>query len=247
MANAMADLAFHTLSDGRKVAFRHAAGRTPALIFLPGYMSNMTGSKATALMSWAQAQGRECLLLDYSGCGVSPGEFADGTLGRWRDEVCEVVRARIAGQVILIGSSMGGWLMVLVAASLGAKVTGLVGVAAAPDFTEWGYSPGETALLEQGQTVLRDNRYGPEPTPTHAGFWRDGQSRLLLDSTLPFDGPIRLLHGLDDTEVPYAVSLRLAGALRSPDVQVTLIKGGDHRLSRDSDIALLLNAVADLT
>jgi pimeloyl-ACP methyl ester carboxylesterase len=237
---------FLTLPDGRRVAFRHTAGAGPALVFLPGYMSDMAGSKATAVFDWAQAQGRACLLLDYSGCGTSSGDFAEGTLSRWRDEVLALIDAKCEGSLILIGSSMGGWLMLLVALALGDRVAALVGIAAAPDFTEWGTDAENRAALARGETVFKANPYGPEPTPTHPGFWRDGQANLLLSDEIRIDCPVRLLHGQRDEDVPFDVSLRLSRALRSDDVQVTLIKDGDHRLSRDGDIALLLRTIAAL-
>jgi pimeloyl-ACP methyl ester carboxylesterase len=237
---------FHTLSDGRRIAFRHWPGEGPAAVFLPGYMSDMAGGKATALAAWAQTQGRECLLLDYSGCGESPGSFADGTLSRWAEEVLVLVESRLAGPVVLVGSSMGGWLMLLVGRALGARLAGLVGVAAAPDFTDWGYDDDQQASLGRGETVLEDNPYGPDPTPTHPGFWADGQGHRVLGGEIALDCPVRLLHGQDDAEVAPEISLRLARAVRSQDVQVTLVKGGDHRLSRDGDIALLLRTVAEI-
>jgi pimeloyl-ACP methyl ester carboxylesterase len=237
---------FHHLADGRRTAFRHNPGTGPAAIFLPGYMSDMAGGKASALFGWAVGAGRECLLLDYSGCGKSPGEFAAGTLSRWRDEVVALAGAVATGSVVLVGSSMGGWLMLLAARELGSRVAGLVGVAAAPDFTDWGYDEGQKAALAAGRAVFEDNPYGPEPTPMHPGFWADGQALRQLEGEIPLDCPVRLLHGQDDAEVPPEISLRLAAALRSSDVQVTLVKGGDHRMSRDSDIALLLRTVAAL-
>ena len=122
----------------------------------------------------------------------------------------------------------------------------MVGIAAAPDFTEWGFSEGEKQRLAAGETLREDNPYGPEPTPTHPGFWADGQARRVLGGEIAIDAPVRLLHGQDDADVPPEISLRLARGLRSQDVQVTLVKGGDHRLSRDGDIALLLRSVAAL-
>ncbi|MEO0061526.1 MAG: hypothetical protein RLZZ08_86 [Pseudomonadota bacterium] len=248
----MPKLQFHPLPDGRAIAFRHLPGTGPALVFLPGYMSDMAGSKATALLDWCAAQGRECLLLDYSSCGESAGDFADGTLSRWTGEVLALIETRLSGPVVLVGSSMGGWIMLLAGLQLtdaqlaDAHLVGLVGVAAAPDFTRWGYDAAEQARLAAGETVWRDNPYGPEPTPIHPGFWADGQANLLLDEPIAIDCPVRLLHGQDDADVPPGLSLQLAASLRSPDVQVTLVKGGDHRLSRDSDIDLLLRTVAAL-
>jgi pimeloyl-ACP methyl ester carboxylesterase len=242
----MSDNRFHPLPDGRRIAFRKAEGAGPALVFLPGYMSDMAGAKALAVFDWAQANGRACLLLDYSGCGESSGDFADGSLSRWRDEVLALIEAETAGPVILIGSSMGGWLMLLCALALGQRLAGLVGIAAAPDFTHWGYSDPQKALLAAGETVFDENPYGYDPTPTHARFWRDGEEQRQLDSEIPLDCPVRLLHGQRDSDVPHGISLRLAAALRSDDVQVTLIKDGDHRLSRDTDIALLLRTLGSL-
>jgi pimeloyl-ACP methyl ester carboxylesterase len=232
---------------GRRIAFRHAPAAAPTLVFLPGYQSDMSGSKATALLAWAEARGQACLLLDYSGCGLSDGSFAEGTLGRWRDEVLGLIDGETEGTVVLVGSSMGGWLMLLVALALPAeRVAGLVGIAAAPDFTEWGYDAAQKAQLAAGSIVHEANPYGPEPTPTHPDFWADGQERLLLAGTIPFDAPVRLLHGQADRDVPPDLALRLAARLRSADVQVTLIKDGDHRLSRDGDVALLLRTIAPL-
>ncbi len=251
----MTETRFQTLTaeDGhvRRIAHRFTPGAKdnggPALVFLPGYMSDMAGSRAQAVFDWARANGQACLLLDYSGCGESSGDFADGTLSRWREEVLAVVDMHIAGPVVFIGSSMGGWMMLLCALALPPeRRAGLIGVAGAPDFTEWGYSAADKAKLAAGEVVYEENAYGPDPTPTYPGLWADGQTHLLLGKDIPLDCPVRLLHGQADPDVPWETSLRLARALRSVDVQVTLIKDGDHRLSRPGDIALLLRAVADL-
>jgi len=243
MADAMTETRYHRMADGRAIAYRHTAGTGPTIVFLPGYRSDMAGSKASALFDWAVARGRACLLLDYSGCGESEGDFADGTLSRWRDEVLALIEA-VAQDVVLVGSSMGGWLMLMVAQRV--PVAGMVGVAAAPDFTAWGYDEAQKAALAAGRAVFEPNPYGPEPTPTYAGFWADGQANLMLDGPIAYDGPVRLLHGMEDGDVPPAMAHRLVGALCSGDVQLTLVKGGDHRLSRERDIALLLATVAGL-
>ena len=237
---------FHTMHDGRRIAFRKADGRGPTLVFLPGYMSDMGGSKACAVFGWAQAQGRTCLLLDYSGCGQSAGDFADGTLSRWAHEVVDLIEHECPGPVVLIGSSMGGWLMLLVALAIPERVAGLVGIAAAPDFTDWGYGAAQKAALAAGDIVFEDNPYGPAPTPIYPGFWADGRANRLLDGEIALTCPVHLLHGQADADVPWDTSLRLAAALRSDRVQVTLVKDGDHRLSRDADIALLLRTLAEL-
>ncbi len=231
---------------GIRIAFRHTPGSGPAVVFLPGYMSDMAGGKATATFDWCKAQGCACLLLDYSGCGESDGAFADGTLSRWRDEVLALIAAKLSGPVVLVGSSMGGWLMLLVAHELGEQVAGLVGIAAAPDFTNWGYDAGQKAQLRAGETIYEDSTYDYDPMPTHAKFWADGETLRQLDAAIPLTCPVRLLHGQDDADVPAGTSLRLAAALDSADVQVTLVKAGDHRLSRDGDIALLLRTIAPL-
>ena len=242
----MSDIDFHAMPDGRRIAFRHSAGSGPCLVFLPGYMSDMDGSKATALYDRAREDGRACLLLDYSGCGRSEGNFADGTLSRWRDEVLALIEGRGIEQVVLVGSSMGGWLMLLVAPALGDRLAGIVGIAAAPDFTQWGYNATQRAALTSGETVFEDNPYGPEPTPTYAGFFTDAEAQLMLNGTVDISAPVRLLHGQRDRDVPYSISMKLAEMLRSDDVQVTLVKDGDHRLSRPQDIALLLRTVTAL-
>lgn len=231
---------------GQPIAHRFLPGAEPALVFLPGYASDMSGTKAQALLAWAAEQGRACLLLDYSGCGQSGGQFAEGTLSRWADEVAALVRARGIGRAVLVGSSMGGWLMLLLARMLGDSVCALVGIAPAPDFTDWGFSAAQKETLAAGGTVLEDNPYGPEPTPTHPGFWADGEANRQLEDDHPFAGPVRLLHGQRDRDVPWEITLRLAATVRSDDVQVLLIKGGDHRLSRACDIAALLRTVQDL-
>lgn len=233
--------------DGRAIAFRHNAGTGPAIVFLPGYMSDMAGGKATAVFDWCAVTGRECLLLDYSGCGESPGNFAEGTLSRWCDEVVGLIGKKVqATRVVVVGSSMGGWLMLLVGRRLGERLGGLVGIASAPDFTSWGYDEEQKAQLRMGQTVYEESGYGYDPMPTHAEFWHDGEAQLLLGSEIAITCPVRLLQGQEDTDVPPETSLRLARALCSEDVQVTLVKGGDHRLSREGDIALLLRTVASM-
>ena len=242
----MNDLQFHAMAGSGRIAYRYAAGTGPTLVFLPGYMSDLTGSKASAVFEWARANNRACLLLDYSGCGQSGGDFAAGTLSRWRDEVLALIAALCTGPVVLVGSSMGGWLMLLAGLAIPERVAALVGIAAAPDFTDWGFTAEQKAQLAAGKTVLEANPDGPEPTPTHAAFWRNGEAQRVLDSDISLTCPVRLIHGQQDADVPWQTALRLAHALRSADVQVTLVKDGDHRLSRTSDIALLLRTIAAL-
>ena len=251
MMGRMAPLQFHTMPDGRRIAYRHTAGKGPLIVFLPGYMSDMEGSKATAIFARASAEGRACLLFDYSGCGHSLGKdrgghFADGTLTRWCEEVLALIDNATRGPVVLVGSSMGGWLALLAGIALGKRLAGLVGIAAAPDFSDWGYSDEQKARLAAGESVHEDSLYGPEPTPTYARFWHDAQRHLLLDGPIAIDCPVRLVHGQRDREVPSEISLRLARQLRSDDIQVTLVKHGDHRLSQGADIELLLRQLWSL-
>lgn len=234
-----------------RLAYCHAPGAGPTIVFLPGYMSDMAGGKATALHDWAAAEARACLLLDYAGCGQSDGLFADQTLLDWRGDVLDLIDARIEGPVILVGSSMGGWLMLLAALELVARdgpgrVAGLVGIAAAPDFTDWGFSDAEKAIIQAEGALIEDTPYGDQPYVTTRDFFRSGEANRLLDRDIPLACPVRLLHGQEDGDVPPDISLRLAAALASDDVQVTLVKGGDHRLSRGGDIALLIDTVARL-
>lgn len=240
----MNEVMHHTLYDGRRIAFRYTHGTGPCLVFLPGYMSDMSGGKATALFAEAEAAGRACLLLDYSGCGQSDGDFADGTLSRWCDEVLALIASYVSGPVVLAGSSMGGWLMLLVAEHLRGRCAGLIGIAPAPDFTRWGYSAEQRASLAAGETIFEANPYGPEPTPTHPGFFADAECHVRLDGPIAITCPVRLIHGKQDADVPWEISLRLKDALASADVQVTLVEDGDHRLSRESDIALIKALVA---
>ncbi|MBL0914945.1 MAG: alpha/beta hydrolase [Sphingopyxis sp.] len=234
-----------------RLACRHVAGRGPTIVFLPGYMSDMAGGKATALFDWAAAEGQACLLLDYAGCGLSDGLFAEQTLLDWRGDVLDLIDAKADGPVIIVGSSMGGWLMLLTALALvqrdgAGRVAGLVGIAAAPDFTDWGFSDAEKAIILAEGALLEDTPYSDQPYMTTRGFWQSGEANRLLDAAIPLACPVRLLHGQEDGDVPSEISLRLSAALASDDVQVTLVKGGDHRLSRDGDIALLIDTVARL-
>jgi pimeloyl-ACP methyl ester carboxylesterase len=242
---------FLTRETRPRLAYRFAAGARPAIIFLPGYMSDMEGGKATAVFDWAVNHGQAVMLLDYAGCGQSDGQFADQTLVDWRDDVIDLIDARVDGPVILAGSSMGGWLMLLVALELirrdGAeRVAGLQGIAAAPDFTRWGFTDTEKAIIHAEGALLEETPYSDQPYVTTRAFIQSGEAHLLLDQPIPIICPVHLLHGQNDDDVPPEISLRLAQSLASEDVEISLIKGGDHRLSRDGDIALLINSISRL-
>ncbi len=233
-------------ADGVRLAYRHQPGKGPTLVFLPGYMSDMLGSKALALEAWAIREGQAMLRLDYSGCGESEGAFEDGTLNIWRDDILLIIDRLIRGPVVLIGSSMGGWLALLIARALPSQVVGMVGIASAPDFTEWGFSDDEKARLAKYGRFERFSEYGPEPMITTRAFWESGKANRLLQSEIAIDCPVRLIHGQRDPDVPWQISLEIAAQLRSVDVQALLIKDGDHRLSRPQDIAVILQTVQDL-
>jgi len=228
------------------LAFAHREGEGPTIVFLPGYGSDMEGSKAVVLDAWAEAQGRAMLRLDYRGCGQSEGLFADATLDDWRDDVLDAIDTLTHGPLILVGSSMGGWLMLLVALERSERVAALVGIAAAPDFTLWGYDEGQRATIESDGLIAVEHPDYDTPEITTRAFLHSGQANLLLDSEIPIDCPVRLLHGQDDRDVPPSIAFRLGRALRSADVQTMLVKGGEHRLSRPGDLALLLTTVAAL-
>ncbi len=216
----------HTDIVGRRIAYRFRTGNAPTLIFFPGYASDMDGAKALALDALAERSGLAVLRFDYSGTGSSPGRFADGTLERWLEEALAVVDRFTDGPLILVGSSMGGWIALHVAELRPERVHGVVGIAAAADFTDWG--------LE---------RDGDDLTPA---FRESGQRLLLLNREIAIDCPVRLIHGEADGDVPTDIALRTMRALRSPDVQTTIIKDGGHRLSEPREIAAILRIVSDL-
>ena len=232
--------------DGLRLACRPRLGEGPTILFLPGYMSDMAGSKAVALDQWAASQGRAMMRMDYAGNGSSEGRFADGTLASWRDDVLLVMDALIEGPVLLVGSSMGGWLALLVALARPDRVVGIVGIAAAPDFTEWGFTDADKALLATEGRIEEPSAYSDDPYVTTLAFWQSGQALRMLEGEIAIDCPVRLLHGQADADVPWDIAVQTAARLRSSDVQTLLIKDGDHRLSRDGDIALLVRTVASL-
>ncbi|MCG6119561.1 MAG: alpha/beta hydrolase [Blastomonas sp.] len=227
---------------------RAASERTglPTLVFLPGYASDMTGTKAMALDGWAQSQGLAMLRFDYAGCGASGGSFEDQGLADWRDDVLALIDTVVSGPVILIGSSMGGWLALLVALARPKRVAGLVGIAAAPDFTMWGFSQDEKMTILTEGRLEKPSEYGPEPMVTTRKFWQSGEGNRVLIGEIAIQCPVRLIQGQADADVPWQYALETQKQLHSQDVQLLLIKDGDHRLSRDCDIALLLQTVNNL-
>ncbi|WP_114227374.1 MULTISPECIES: alpha/beta fold hydrolase [Sphingomonas] len=242
----MTDPDFLDLADGRRLAYRASAAAGPlTLVFLPGYASDMMGAKAQALETWAGERDLGFVRFDYSGTGESPGDFADGTLERWLEDVLAIIDEVAAGPLVLAGSSMGGWLALLAALRRPDRVRGVLGIAAAPDFTDWGYDERDRATLLAAGRLERPNPYGGNAELTTRSFWESGQ-RLLLGNDIALHCPVRLVHGDADGEVPLEVALRLVSALRSPEVQLWLVKGGGHRLSTPSELKTIERAAADL-
>lgn len=231
---------------GERLAFHHMPGAGPTIVFLPGYASDMSGGKAVAVEAWAREQGRACLRFDYAGCGASNGAFEAQTLASWRDDALTVIDRVTVGPVVLVGSSMGGWIMLLAAMARPARVVGLIGIAAAPDFTDWGFTAEQKATLACDGRLEEPSPYSPEPTVTTHGFWRSGEANRLLQAPIDLTVPVRLLHGQRDPDVPWRHSIELAGLLGSDDVHVLLVKDGDHRLSRPQDIDLILRTLEEL-
>lgn len=222
----------------------------PGLVFCGGFASDMTGTKATALEAYARDRGLAFVRFDYLGHGASSGAFADGTIGRWAEDAVAVLDEVAEGPQVLIGSSMGGWIMLLAALARPEHIAGLVGIAPAPDFTEdlmWArYDAEVRATLERDGVYREPSAYDEEPyTITHQ-LIEDGRTHLLLRGPIPLACPVRILHGMRDEAVPWQTALRLAERIVSRDVEVTLVKDGDHRLSEPDDLARLFDTVTRL-
>jgi len=241
---------YWTRPDGARIAYRQLGGCSPTVVFFGGFSSDMTGSKATHLDTWCRARGQGYLRFDYQGHGASSGRFVDGTIGTWRDDALAAIEGCTEGPLILVGSSMGAWIMLLVASLLPVRVHGLVGIAAAPDFTEelvWQRLSAEVrAELACTGVIHVPSDYANEDCPITLALIEEGREHLLLGASIALECPVRLLHGLDDRDVPWEVSSRLVQALTSSDVTLELVKGGDHRLSRESDLERLSRALSAL-
>ncbi len=234
---------------GVALAWQRIPGRSPTVVFLPGYRSDMTGDKANALAGLCAVRGQAMLRFDYSGHGASGGQFTDGTVGVWLADTLAVIDRLTEGALVLVGSSMGGWIGLLAALARTDRVVAFAGIAAAPDFTEalmWdSMTPGEQATLMQTGVLPMASDYG-EPLPITRALIEDGRTRLLLTGPIRLACPVRLLHGQQDADVPWERSLRLMQLLAGGDVQLTLVKDGDHRLSRPQDLALLRDVLLPL-
>lgn len=251
---APSDATFIDVGDAsrqRRIAVRARAGGAPGLFWMSGFKSDMQGTKALELDAWAEAHGRACVRFDYSGHGESGGDFIDGTIGRWLEESVAVFETFGEGPQVVIGSSMGGWMALLLARELrrrGRSLAGLVLIAPAPDFTEelmWkGFSPEVREEIESKGMWLRPSEYG-EPYPITRQLIEEGRKHLLLGGSIDVGCPVRILQGAKDPDVPWQHAFALAHRLPSDDVVLTMIQDGDHRLSRPQDIARMLAAVAE--
>ena len=238
-----------TTPQGRRIAYHLTQGLGPCVVFLGGFKSDMAGTKAIYLQDWAVAQGRAFLRLDYSGHGVSGGRFEDGAIGDWFEDARAVIDAVVPGPVVLVGSSMGGWIALLLARVMPDRIAGLVGIAAAPDFTEdsmWaGFSDAQKAELAQGQVAL-PSEYDPAGYIITRRLIDEGRSRLVLRDPLVLPFPVRLLQGTADADVPVSLALRLLDHATGPDIRLNLVKGADHRFSTDACLAMITEAVVSV-
>ena len=246
MTETQPDVSFFDWRDETRLAYRVRPGSTPTLVFLPGYASDMDGTKAVALDAFAERRGLAMLRFDYSGTGASAGRFEDGTLAGWLDEALAIIAQLTEGPLILIGSSMGGWIAVHLAMRLPDRVEALVGIAAAPDFTDWGFTGEQKEGLQRhGKIEWIDSDSGELRVATRA-FWESGEAMRLLESPITVDCPVRLVHGDADRVVPVRVATGLMRQLRSADVQLQILKGGGHRLSEPREIEAILRTVTAL-
>ncbi len=241
---------FLDAGPGVSIAYHRLPGKSPGVLFLGGFMSDMTGSKALALEAFCRTRGQAFLRFDYRGHGASSGKFEEGTIGLWAEDALAALDRLTEGPQVLVGSSMGGWVALLVARQRPERVKALVGIAPAPDFTEdllWAaYSADKRETLQREGVVYEPSPYSERPYGITYELIRDGRKHLLLRDPLRLRYPMRILHGMLDPDVPWQRSLRLADKLETGDVRVTLIKDGDHRLSRDQDLALLCRTVEEL-
>jgi pimeloyl-ACP methyl ester carboxylesterase len=236
-----------TTPQGRHIAYHQTPGKGPGVVFLGGFRSDMTGSKALHLEAWAEATGHAFLRFDYSGHGQSRGAFVDGCISDWREDAATVIETLTEGPQILVGSSMGGWIALLLARDMPERVAALVGIAAAPDFTErmWEteFSPAQRAELQAKGVYLRPSAYADEPYPITLRLIEDGRRNLVLQSPLALPFPVRLLQGTLDVDVPPQVALMLLDHAQGPDIRLTLVKGADHRFSSPDCLALLTETI----
>ncbi|MDB6452113.1 alpha/beta hydrolase [Falsirhodobacter sp. 20TX0035] len=236
-----------TTPEHRRIAHDLTPGTGPTVVFLGGFRSDMTGTKAVDLRDWAVVQGRAFLRFDYSGHGVSEGRFEDGAIGDWYEDA-RAALSLVEGPVVLVGSSMGGWIALQLARAMPDRVVALVGIAAAPDFTEdlmWAsFDDAQRAQVMAGAYPL-PSAYG-EPTPITRRLIEEGRNRLVLRDPLRLPFPVRLLQGTADAEVPVSVALRLMEHAESSDLRLTLVKGADHRFSSPECLALIRQTVADV-
>lgn len=230
--------------DGLSLAFECQDGAAPTFVWLGGFKSDMDGTKAQALAQWARDRGQGFVRFDYSGHGRSGGRFEDGTISRWLSDALAVIDTQTAGPLVLVGSSMGAWISLLTARARPARVAGLLLIAPAADFTErlmWpSFGPEVRREIEETGRWSRPSAYDPEPYVITRGLIEDGRRNLIMDAPIPFPGPVRILQGGQDPDVPAAHARALADLIESPDLGFDLVADGDHRLSRPQDLERLV-------
>lgn len=238
------------LADGRRIAYRRSAGAGPGVVFLGGLRSDMTGTKASFLEAWARRRGRAFLRFDYTGHGASSGSFEAGGIGDWAKDAQDVVQRLTQGPQLLVGSSMGGWIALILAERLPGRVAGLVGVAAAPDFTEDGMwaamDAGQRARLVAEGKVEMPSDYSDDPYPITRRLIEDGRRNLVLRDPLDLPFPVRLLHGTEDRDVGLDVAMRLLAHATGSDIRLTIVKGADHRFSAPENLELLAATLEEI-
>lgn len=236
--------------DGISLAFERGAGVGPTFVWLSGFKSDMAGTKAAALAEWARARGQAFLRLDYSGHGRSGGDFEAAGIGRWCADALAVIDSQSEGPLVLVGSSMGGWIALLIARARAERVAGLLLIAPAADFTErllWPALDAEARrAVETAGRWSRPSAYDPAPYVYTRTLFEEGRAHLVLDGPIAYAGRVRILQGQRDPDVPWSHALLTAERLASADVDITLVKDGDHRLSRPQDIATLLRLAETL-
>ncbi|MBE2192060.1 MAG: alpha/beta hydrolase [Alphaproteobacteria bacterium] len=239
-------------NEGIPLAYRFRQGSPicPTLVFLPGYRSDMMGSKALFLEEWAKTNNVSYLRLDYSGHGESGGVFEDGTIGQWTQDALTIIDQVTTGHLIVVGSSMGGWIGLLVATKRSDRVKAFMGISAAPDFTKWVWdhhmTENQRIICQKEGKIAEESPYSDEPDVMTYALFEDGKKHLLLEKPIPFDNPVILIQGKQDQEVPWALTQKIANLLKPDQTRIIYIEDGEHRLSRPSDLNIIQQEIEKL-
>ena len=240
-----------TRDNGTSIAYHYTSGNAPGVIFLPGFKSDMTGTKALNLEEYCRARGNAFLRFDYQGHGQSSGDFDDGTIGEWASDAIDAIDKLTFGPQVLVGSSMGGWIMMLVALARPERIKGLIGIAAAPDFTEqlmWNRFPAKIKkTLLREKIYYQPTEYGDKPYPITLNLIEDARHNLILDKPIPIKCPVHLFQGQRDNTVPWQHAIQISKSIPTNNVTITFIKNGDHRLSREKDLRRIFNSITKMS